>query len=69
MLIRAEEPLVKGDGIFFSFFLPDGAHVSGYGEITRVEHKSTSPDAFLYGVKFTNIAPSVRSAIEAVVKR
>ena len=69
MLIRAEEPLMKGDGIYFSFFLPDGAHVSGYGEITRVEQRSTSPEEFLYGIKFTNIAPSVRSAIEAVVKK
>ena len=69
MLIRAEEPLAKGDGIFISFFLPDGAHVSGYGEIVRVEHLSTSSDEFLYGVKFTNIAPSVKSAIEAVVKK
>jgi len=68
MLITAKEPLAKGDGIFFSFFLAGGAHVSGYGEITRVD-RLTASDGFLYGIKFTNIAPSVKSAIEAAVKK
>lgn len=68
MLIKTDEPLSKDSGIFFSFFLPDGTHVSGYGEISRVVQLRTGPDTFLYGVKFTNIDPSVRSAIEAVVK-
>jgi CheY-like chemotaxis protein len=68
MLIKTDEPLSKDSGIFFSFFLPDGTHVSGYGEISRVVQLKTTPDTFLYGVKFTNIEPSVRSAIEAVVK-
>ena len=66
MLIRTEEPLSKGDGIFFSFFLPDGTHVSGYGEIARVDQLATG--AFLYGIKFTDVAPADSSAIEAVVK-
>ena len=68
MLIRAEEPLAQGDGIFFSFFLPGGSHVTGYGEITRVEKGGDDPNAYLFGVKFTNISPTVRSAIEAAVK-
>jgi len=68
MLIRAEEPLAKGDGIFFSFFLPKGAHVTGYGEIIRAEKQGADPDVYLFGVKFTNIEPSVKSAIEAAVK-
>jgi CheY-like chemotaxis protein len=69
MLIRADEPLTKGEGIFFSFFLNDGTHVSGYGEITRVILQPAAPHAFQYGIKFTNIASSDRSAIEAVVTR
>lgn len=68
MLIKTEEPLSKEAGIFFSFFLPDGTHISGYGEIARVVQLETATDTFLYGVKFTNIEPDVRSAIEAVVK-
>jgi hypothetical protein len=69
MLFRSEEPLAKGDGIFFSFFLPDGTHVSGYGEIARVDQPATEPNAFLYGIKFTNIDPGIQSAIETVVEK
>ncbi len=69
MLFRSGEPLSKGDGIFFSFFLPDGTHVSGYGEIARVDKPTTEPEAFLYGIKFTNVEPGVQMAIEAVVEK
>jgi len=69
MLINADEPLATGDGIFFSFFLPDGAHVSGYGEIIRVVRQATTQESFLYGVKFTNIDPDVRAAIDAIAKK
>ncbi len=68
MLIKTEEPLSRDDGIFFSFYLPDGAHVSGYGEITRVIHLEDEPGVFLYGVKFTSIEPDVKSAIKAAIK-
>jgi len=64
---HAKEPLAKGDGSFSRSFC-GGAHVSGYGEITRVD-RLTASDGFLYGIKFTNIAPSVKSAIEAAVKK
>ena len=69
MLIKTEEPLSKGDGIFFSFFLPNGTHVTGYGEITRVVPPAKAPDALLYGIKFTNIDPGVQSAIDAVINK
>jgi CheY-like chemotaxis protein len=68
MLIRAQEPLAKGDGIFFSFFLPDGTHVSGYGEIVRAVQLVNEPDSFQFGITFTSIDPEVKSAIEKVVK-
>jgi CheY-like chemotaxis protein len=68
MLIKTEEPLSRDDGIFFSFYLPDGEHVSGYGEITRVIQLEDEPGVFLYGVKFTSIDPDVKSAIEAAIK-
>ncbi len=69
MLIRSEEPLMTGDITFFSFFLPDGTQVTGYGKISRAEKLATTPDTFLYGVKFTNIDPAVRAAIEAAVRK
>ena len=67
MLIRSEEPLAKGDGIFFSFFLTDGTHASGYGEIIRTAR--TAGSLYQYGIRFTNIDPSVVAAIEAAIDR
>lgn len=69
MLIITEEPLAKGDGIFFSFFLPNGTHVSGYGEIIRVSQQATKPESFLYGIKFTNVDRDAMAAIDAVVRK
>lgn len=69
LLIRTEEPLARGAGIFFSFFLPDGTHVSGYGDIVRAVKAHASPDTFLFGVKFTNVDPEAKAAIEATVKK
>ena len=68
MLIKAEEPLTKGSGVFLSFFLPDGTHVSGYGEIVRVDRAEAAPNLYLYGVKYTNIDQKSMTAIESVVK-
>jgi hypothetical protein len=67
MLIKTEEPLSRDAGIFISFFLPDGTHVSGYGEITRVIQLENEP-GYLYGVKFTSIDQDVKSAITEAVK-
>jgi CheY-like chemotaxis protein len=69
MLIRSDEPLSKGDGIFFSFFLPNGSHVTGYGEITRIVLPTTSDGVLRYGIRFTNIDPDVQAAIDAVVNK
>jgi hypothetical protein len=68
MLIKTEEPLSRDDMIFFSFYLPDGAHVSGYGEVTRVIQSADEPDFFIYGVRFTSIDPDVKSAIKAALE-
>jgi CheY-like chemotaxis protein len=69
MLIRSDEPLSKGDGVFFSFYLPDGTHVAGYGEITRVVQPAMPFDGLLYGIRFTNIDQVVQSAIDVLVNK
>lgn len=69
MLIRSEELLAKGDGIFFSFFLPDGTHASGYGEIIRAARTADQGGMYLYGIRFTNIDPAVKTVIEAAIKK
>ena len=68
MLIRSEEPLAEGDGIFFSFFLPDGTHISGYGEIKRAG-KLPATNAYLYGIKFTNLESGMKAAIDAAARK
>jgi CheY-like chemotaxis protein len=68
MLIKAEEPLAKGAGVFLSFFLPDGIHISGYGEIVRAERLKTASEMYFYGIRFTNIDENARIAIESVVR-
>ena len=67
MLIRTEEPLAIGDGVFFSFFLPDGTHVSGYGEIARADQPATG--AYHYGIKFTDVSPDDSAAIETAIQK
>jgi CheY-like chemotaxis protein len=68
MLIRAEEPLKKGAGVYLSFFLPAGTHVSGYGEIVRAERLKGEKEMYQYGVRFTNVDEESKAAIEAVVR-
>ena len=65
MLIRSEEELEQGEGIFFSFFLPDGTHVSGYGEISRIDMVKNAAGLFFYGIRFTNIQQADQAAIDA----
>jgi len=69
MLISAEEPLAKGDGVYFSFFLSNGQHITGYGEIARVDKVPGAPGTFLYGIKYTDVEPGVKALIEAAVKK
>ncbi|HTG01701.1 MAG TPA: PilZ domain-containing protein [Nitrospirota bacterium] len=64
MLIRSDTPLLAGDGISFSFILPDNTPVNGYGKIARDARHA--PDFYSYGVKFTIIEPHIRAAIEAL---
>jgi DNA-binding response OmpR family regulator len=69
MLIRADDSLSQDDPIFFSFFLPDETHVRAHGKIERVVKREADPDSSLYGVKFTDIDPDDKFAIEKFVKK
>jgi CheY-like chemotaxis protein len=69
ILVRSEERLEKGEGIFVSFFLPNGTHVSGYGEITRIAPDKSHPGMRLYGIRFTSISPADVAAIEAFINK
>lgn len=65
MLIKSDAPLLAGDGISFSFFLPDNTHVNGFGKIARDGRHAA--DSYYYGVKFTVLEPSIRAAIESAL--
>lgn len=69
LLIKAAEPLSRGEGVFLSFFLHDGTHVTGYGEIVRVDRLPEDAGMFLYGIRFTNIDQESRAAIRKDVAR
>ena len=69
LLIKAEEPLSRGDGVYLSFFLHDGTHVSGYGEIMRVDRLPEEARMYLYGIRFTNIDEESRTAIRKDIAR
>ena len=65
MLITSEAPLLTGDGIYFSFYLPDNTHVNGYGKIARDGRHGV--ESYSYGIKFTVIEPNIRAAIESAL--
>jgi hypothetical protein len=69
LLIKTEEPLSRGEGVYLSFFLHDGTHVSGYGEIMRVDRLSQEARMFLYGIRFTNFDEESRAAIRKDITR
>ncbi len=69
ILVRSEEHLEKGEGIFVSFFLPDGTHVSGYGEISRIAPDIKNPQMYLYGIRFTSIDVADTAAIESYINK
>ncbi len=68
MLIKSETPLSMGEGITFSFKLPGGPRVNGFGEIARGAQFHSKPDTFLYGIRFIGIHPTSKKAIEDCVK-
>ncbi|HUL00059.1 MAG TPA: PilZ domain-containing protein [Nitrospirota bacterium] len=67
--VREEEMLVKGDILSLSFYLPDGTRISASGTVERVIPQTIAPNVCLYGVKFTDLAQSVKSAISAFVNK
>ena len=67
MLIKTEDIFSSGDQIYFSFFLPGGMRVKVRGEIVRLIKQAPALHACRYGIRFTDITPENRSAIELYV--
>lgn len=73
ILLETEKTLARGDAITCSFFLPDAGgaappaenRIDAKGEVTRVVKAG---DCCNYGVRFLNLPPESREAMEAFVK-
>lgn len=68
ILIKTEETLAHGDRLSCSFYLPDGTKVNAQGEIVRAAQEAWSKTN-QYGVKFTDMIPGIKTAIEAFINK
>jgi CheY-like chemotaxis protein len=69
MLIRTDLGLSPGEGVSFSFYLPEGTKVVAHGEVVRIVKQAAGSDEQCYGIKYTNIAEDARARIDAYVKK
>ncbi len=64
MLIETDKSLEKGDRISCSFFLPNSDRITCDGEVVRVVQEG---DARHYGIRYVDIRPECKSAIEGFI--
>jgi hypothetical protein len=69
MLISTEEPLLQGDGVSCSFYLPGGSKVIAHGTIARVVKEGPGAGIKRYGVAFAGLTAELKTAIEAFINR
>ncbi len=67
ILLEVDKAASKGEIITCSFFIPGSESVTVDGEIMRMVE--ISPGTCHWGVKFTNLRPDHRTAIDAYVKK
>jgi len=68
MLFDSETKFLKGEIFSCWFLLPDSTHIRTDAEIVRVCVRATEHDPHRYGIRFTNLAPEFRAAIEKYIK-
>ena len=69
LLLETERILEKDDRVTCSFCLPDSKQLIAHGEVVRVLKPTAQSPLNRYGIKFSQLAPEVRSAIESFVER
>lgn len=69
MLIETDKTLPYGDRVICSFFLPDSIRIQVAGEIVRIPEQAIGSTVKQYGIKFSNLTPEARQALEAFVAR
>ncbi len=65
LMIETDKVLNEGDILNCSFFLPNSEQVVTNAEVMR---KKKLPGGFHYGVRFVNLGPKYKAAIEAFVE-
>jgi DNA-binding response OmpR family regulator len=69
LLIETDRTFKKGDRVACSFFLPDSRQLSAHGEIVRTLTQTSQKSLNRYGIKFYDLAPEVKTAIETFVEK
>ena len=67
MLMHSDTLLFEGDMIICSFYLPDSKHITTNAEVIRIPDKESEHDTNCYGIKFLDLSPDCRAAIEAFI--
>jgi len=69
MLIETDKTIPQGDRVICSFFLPDSIRIQVTGEVVRIPHQTIGATISQYGVKFSNLTPEARQALEDFVEK
>jgi DNA-binding response OmpR family regulator len=69
LLIETERTFAEGDRLVCSFFLPDSRQLVAHGVVVRTLKPTAQRSLNRYGIKFTELTPDVRSAIETFVEK
>lgn len=68
MLFYTDKIIDEGDILFCAFILPDQTHICTKAEIVRSDKKVKEHVANLYGMKYIDLLPDARSAIEKFIE-
>lgn len=69
MLIETEKTLSQGGRVRCSFVLPDSTKVQATGEIVRIIQQASGAGVNRYGVRFLNLPPDTRRALDGFVDK
>ncbi|MHB8880918.1 MAG: PilZ domain-containing protein [Thermodesulfovibrionales bacterium] len=69
MLFDSESLFSKGEILSCWFVLPDSTHVRTTAEVVRISDRATEHDSNRYGIRFIDLDPAYKAAIDAYVRK
>lgn len=69
LLLETDRSLAEGDRLTCAFFLPDSKQITATGNVVRTISAPADAAVKKYGIKFDQLAPEARTAIDAFVKK